>query len=216
MPRRTRTLIIVSAAVVIVLIVVGVLIATAGGRTRPDASGSNSTPGSTPASTPSSTSSPTPFGSATHAPQSLKSGVAPAPTVDPSFGAPVAETVDKTAPAQLPGSITARILSSTTVTATGTQVGEVSGPAVKVVVQLANGSAADISLDAVTVNGYYGTDLTPASPIVPKAENPGFSGSLAPGAATSGTYVFSVPEASRSSFVVTVSAAAGGLIAVFK
>ena len=112
--------------------------------------------------------------------------------------------------------MTARIFASKAITAEATQAGETSGPAIQVVVELINGSATAVSVNAVTVNGYYGSDLSPASPIVPKSTSPGFSGTVEPGAKATGTYVFTVPKESQSSFVLTVSVVAGGPIAVFK
>ncbi|MFM9919172.1 hypothetical protein [Lacisediminihabitans sp. H27-G8] len=209
--RRNRVLAIVLAALLVVLIVVGAVVATALAASQgPVSAGANAGSTATPRPSQSSTASPSPSASP-GAPTPT-----PSPTIDPAFGAPVAATVDKAAPAQLTGSLTARIVSSTPITATGTQVGEVSGPAIQVVLELVNGSAASVSLDAVSVNGYYGSDLTPASPIVPKETSTAFAGSLAANAKATGTYVFSVPKSDQPSFVLTMSASAGGALIVFK
>lgn len=204
--RRYRILIVVAASVVFVLIGVSILIATSIAN-----NGRSTLVGSTMTPTSSSSSSPS-------VPQPSSSGEAPAPehSIDPSFGQPVAETVGSTATAQLPGLMTARIAASKAITAEATQAGEISGPAIQVIVELVNGSATAVSVNTVTVNGYYGSDLTPASPIVPKSTSLGFSGTVEPGAKATGTYVFSVPKESQSSFVLTVSVVAGGPIAVFK
>lgn len=203
---RRILIVVVAASVVVVLIVVGILIATSVAS-----NGRSTAVVSTTSPTPSSSSSPP-----VSQPSSSAEAPAPGQSIDPSFGQPVAETVGSTAPAQLPGSMTARIVASKAITAEATQAGEISGPAVQVVVELVNGSATAVSVNAVTVNGYYGSDLTPASPIVPKSTSPGFSGTVEPGAKATGTYVFTVPKKSQSSFVLTVSAVAGGPIAVFK
>jgi cytoskeletal protein RodZ len=198
---------IVAAVVVILLIVGGILVASIGvGSTKPSASGS-STPSMSPSPSPSS--SETPGASVPAAPS-------PSPTVDPAYGAPVAQTVPKNAKGDFGDGVTARIAAIKSITATGTQAGEVSGPAAQVDIELMNGTTADISLGAVAVNAYYGVDKTPASPIVSKSGSAGFSGSLAAGKTATARYVFSVSKEQQKTLVVTIGKNAGSPIVVFQ
>ena len=202
-PNRRLTIWIVVAAIVVVLLVAGGLIAAGiGGAAQKHAQ-------------PIASMSPGP--AATNRPvQDPTSGAteAPSPTDDPSFGQPVAQTVPKDHSADFGDAVTARISALTPVTATGTQPGEVSGPAVQVDLELTNGTPAEISLATVDVNAYYGSDRKPATPIVSKSGSSGFTGTLAAGATAKGRYVFSVPEDQQNSVVITVSKSAGAPIVV--
>src|SRR5690554_87021 len=135
------------------------------------------------------------------------------PTLDPDFGEPVGDRAPQGETADLGGGLTAELVEVEGVTAEGTQAGEVSGPAAQVELQIVNGGADPFSLDEVTVNAYYGADLTPASPYFEPADAK-FSGTLAPGAAAEGRYVFRVPEADLGSVVITVSRGAGSPVVV--
>jgi hypothetical protein len=142
----------------------------------------------------------------------------PAPTAkpDPAFGQPVAKIVPRAEEATLGSGITGRIVALTPVEAKATRAGEVGGPAVQVDIELTNVSPTDLSLDGVTVNGYYGADKTPASPIVAQSGQGSFDGVLAAGATAKGRYVFSVPADQRDAVIITVSPAAGAALVVFK
>jgi hypothetical protein len=124
--------------------------------------------------------------------------------------------VPRTAEAALGSGITGRIAALTSVTATGTRAGEVSGPAVQVDLELTNVSPKELSLDGVAVNAYYGPDKTPASPVLVQSAQGRFDGALAAGATAKGRYVFSVPSEQRDSVIITVSPAPGVALVVFK
>lgn len=159
----------------------------------------------TPAPTPHASSEP-----ATPAPSLSPSAT---PTVDPDFGEQVGDRAPQGEPADLGGGVTAELVEVSAVTAEGTQAGEVGGPAVQVDLQLVNGSGEPFSLDGVTVNAYYGAGRTPASPYFEPADSK-FSGTLAPGTAADGRYVFRVPEAEQSSVLITVSTGTGSPLVV--
>jgi hypothetical protein len=92
--------------------------------------------------------------------------------------------------------------------------GNIAGPALRVTVRIKNGTADAIPLDGVTVNLYYGTDRTPASPEEDPSRAP-FSGTLAPGASADGIYVFSVPSNARDSVTVELGYIPGAPILLF-
>jgi hypothetical protein len=201
---RRRTIIIVVAIIVVVLAAVAILAAIGfGGAARQHRAAT--------------TSSPTPSASGTPIPQATATSTTPAPdaTADPRFGAPVAQTVPKDASADFGDTVTARITSITSTTATGTGVGEVSGPAVRVALSITNGTGSQISLNGVTVNAYYGSAMTPASPVGTQDDKT-FGGTLGASKTASGSYEFSVPKDQQSSLVITVSRAAGEPIVVFQ
>ncbi|HXD62002.1 MAG TPA: hypothetical protein VN619_08755 [Lacisediminihabitans sp.] len=203
---RRRTIIIVVAIIVVVLAAVAILAAIGfGGAARQHRAATTSSP------TPRASASETPI------PQATATSTTPAPdaTADPRFGAPVAQTVPKDASADFGDTVTARITSITSTTATGTGVGEVSGPAVRVALSITNGTGSQISLNGVTVNAYYGSAMTPASPVGTQDDKT-FGGNLGASKTASGSYEFSVPKDQQSSLVITVSRAAGEPIVVFQ
>lgn len=206
---RRRTTTIVVAVVAAILMIVGAIFAlTIGmdGSNPSSAGGPTSSPRATPS--PSGSSSSTPGASASPTPSA-------APTIDPDYGAPVAETVPKDAEGNLGGGFTARLAAIESIEATGTQVGEISGPAAQVDVEVTNGTGADIVLDSVTVNAYYGKDATPASPIASPTGNDGFSGILKPGEKATARFIFTAPKDQQKTLVLTVSPRAGAPIVVF-
>ena len=186
---------------IVVLLVVGAAIAAALGGSQ---GGTVSGPSRTPTST---------EGAST--PPSSPPEASPGPTIDPDFGRPVADTVPRDQPADFGDRVTARIAAITSVTATGSQPGEVSGPAVQVDVEITNGTSAELSLGTVTVNAYYGADLTPAAPYS-QPRSAAFPATLGPGATATARYVFSVPTDAQDSVVITVDKSAGDPIVVFE
>ncbi len=92
--------------------------------------------------------------------------------------------------------------------------GDVAGPAVMVTVRLVNGTARDISLDAVSVNLFHGADRTPGSPLADPRRMP-FTGTLPAGAAVEGIAVFTVPSDDRDRIDVEIGYRPGRSVAVF-
>lgn len=139
----------------------------------------------------------------------------PSPTVDPEFGAPVADTVPNDGTAAFGDGVTAHIAAQASITATGTVPGEVSGPAVQLDLELTNGTSSALDLTSVTVNVFYGPDRTPASPYHQPREE-AFPASLAAGSSATARFVFNVPKDAQSSLVITVSTTPGGPLVVFR
>lgn len=109
--------------------------------------------------------------------------------------------------------ITAHLVSVASINAKAIGPGEVSGPAVSVKIQLANGSSEPVSLDAVTVNV---TDSTGAPGLdMHGTETKPFSGALAAGRTSDGVYVFTVPLEHRNPITVSVSYSAGTPVVQF-
>lgn len=215
---KGKTALIASIVIVAVVAIGGLAWANAAGAPTPPshhaalaASGSG-----TPTSNPSPKTSPTPTAdgpTASPAPPALDPA-SPETKPDPRFGQPVAATKSLTEPATLSGGITAHIDSITPINAKGQGIGEVSGPAVSIAVTLTNTTASAVSLDQVSVGGYYGDHAAPGSPIMGDKDTT-LHGALAPGASASGTYVYSMPKNQRSSVIVTVTDAAGAPLVVF-
>ena len=209
---RRRTIAIVVAVIVVILVVTGALVAAGfnDAAHRGAASGPSGQP-SAASDTPSA--SATPQGDPSPDPSTAPT---PTATVDPRFGAPVAQTVSKDATGDLGNTVSAKITRITSITATGTQAGEVSGPASQVELTITNGTSSEISLAGVTVNAYYGSAMPPASPIESRQAGTAFRGTLAAAKTATASYVFSVPKDQQASLVVTVSREAGAPIVVFQ
>jgi len=97
--------------------------------------------------------------------------------------------------------VTARIVRVESVRARGHIPGEVSGPGLRLTVQVDNARPGRIPSNTAVANLYYGADRTPATPFVQSGARalPRFI--PARGSAT-GVFVFSVPVAQRTSVVL--------------
>lgn len=93
--------------------------------------------------------------------------------------------------------------------------GEISGPAIRVTVEIRNESTEPIDLEYVVVNAYSGQDRTPAAPIMQPGGDP-FTGSLDGGGSAEGVYLFSLDETDREDVTITVDHGAGEPIVVFE
>jgi hypothetical protein len=148
------------------------------------------------------------------------STAAPAPAkdgeMDARFGGVVAQTAEVKQDVKTPSGLTANVVSVESYTATAKRAGEVSGPAVKVTLRLTNGTGGAFPLSTASVNAYYGSDATPAAPVAGDPAAKPFSGSLAPGAAATAVYVFSVPADQDGSVTLTLSDQAGARLVVFQ
>jgi len=134
------------------------------------------------------------------------------PTPDPRFGAAVAQTVSTGDSSSFGGQVAVTVSAFTAVTVSASGPGEVSGPGMKATVVVRNGGSTPVDLSSISVNGYYGDEYTPASPVA--SETTGLTGSLAAGEQASGAYVFSVPKDSQSAFRVTVGSGASPIVLV--
>lgn len=128
----------------------------------------------------------------------------PAAVLAPAPGLPPAvQPVALASTSDLRNGMRARLVEVRSVDAHARIPGEVSGPALRVTVELTNTTASPASLDRVAVNLYTGSDGVPAVPVTEQA-GPALHGSLAPGASARGTYAFTVPVAQRGEVTVTV------------
>ncbi len=180
----------IPAALLVLLLAAGVVLAVLAGRQDATPSAGAATP---------STSTPT--------------APADASTVDPAQPADPTDPVEPTVPAEpvhdadvpppaLPAvalgedatagdGVTAAVRSVESVRGDGYGPGQVDGPALRVTVELRNGTTAALSLDGVTVTVATGADALPGSPIDDPATRP-FAGELAAGGSATAVYVFGV------------------------
>ena len=128
--------------------------------------------------------------------------------------------------------VTARIASVKAVHADAVGPGEVSGPGLRIVMEITNSGTRAINLDnaVVTIADAQGTPglmmvFTPQTPgevddDVPAVSRDSFSypmtGSLAPRKKASGTYVFTIPTGHRNPVTVNFSYAGGAPVVLFK
>lgn len=186
----------VSIGIVLVIAVVVVLLVRAGGDgedatndpRRVDPTASASEPVVAPSPAPSTDgSSSTPAGGTVSTPR---------PTAPPEPSKPV----DIGDVAAIDAGAKAQIVTIKSVTSEAESPGEISGPAIQVTIQISAGSK-DVSLADVVVNGYYGSDVTPAIPVAKPGGRP-FAGTLSGGEKTTGVYVFNVPAADRDDVTI--------------
>jgi hypothetical protein len=127
---------------------------------------------------------------------------------------PAAEPVALADTSQVGDGVRARLAEIRAVDAHARIPGEVSGPALRVTVELTNTTASPLSVDGVAVNLYTGADGAPSSPVTEQDGTP-LHGSLAPGASAQGVYAFTVPVDQRDLVTVTVAVGPQAGTAVF-
>lgn len=159
---------------------------------------------SSPSASPSAT-DPSPSGSASPGPSAAATEPGdPATVPGGGFDPSTEPAVGLDDPAAFESGVTARLDELEAVQGEAQGPGEVSGPAVRVTIELTNGTGAAIALDRTVINVYGGPEQTPGSPL----SGPGvdeFSGSLAAGGSATGVYVFALPLDQRDPLQVTVS-----------
>ena len=211
-PSRRRRLLLVALALLVVAAVV-VLVVTGGGGSsssadrRPAASSSSapatgSAAGSTaPASGSAGSASPL-----TPTPTGPTSNADEGPAALPAVALDASAAVGNGVVATLPG------IEGIQAQATGP--GNIAGPALRVTVQITNGTNQSVGLDGVAVNLYLGADRAPASPVDDPSMRP-FTGALAAGQSATGVYVFTVPADARDAVTVEVGYQAGAPLLEF-
>ncbi len=136
------------------------------------------------------------------------------PTEDVDEPPPSLPEVPLEAPAEVGNGVVATIASVEEIDGTAVGPGNVAGPALRITVRIENGTAGPVSLDGVAVNLSSGPERTPASPLDDPSRAP-FSGTVEPGGAGEGVYVFSVPTDVRDQVTVEVGYQAGAPLLLF-
>jgi hypothetical protein len=203
--RRRPALVALALLVVAAIVVAAVVLGTGGERPDSDAASASSS-----ASTSAVTSAPS-----SSVPSPTTTAPAPSgPTGDPNDPPPSRPAVALSDTAEAGDGVTASLPLIEEIDGHAVGPGNVSGPALRITVRVTNGTHGAVSLDGVSVNVAYGSELTPASPLEDSSADP-FTGSLAPGASAQGVYVFSVPEGSRDSVTIEVGYQAGAPLLLF-
>lgn len=101
------------------------------------------------------------------------------------------------------------------VTGEAVQPGEVSGPAIRVTVQVTNETGREFNTSSIAVNAYTGKARVPAGTLVQPGGVP-FYGRLAPGESTYGVYLFAIAADQRSDVTITVDYSAAVAVVVFQ
>jgi len=203
MPPRRKALI-WGGAIIAAIALAAVIWFLVGGRGE-----SGPTPSPSVSTTPSASGSPsaTPGDSAS-----------PDPSTPAESNGPVAPEAEPVAPDEVvvaPGDVTISLARIEGVDGEAVTPGEVSGPAVRVTVDITNGGDEPLDLGYAVVNGYYGASRTPSSTFTRPGGQP-FSGALAPGQSAQGVYLFSVPLADRGDVTITVDYKIGESTIVFR
>ena len=179
-----------------VLVVAAVAVSVGVWASMPDGAPGAAGP-SDPVPSPGITPGPSPTETAVLTPPSTDAPTDPAPEMTTP---PVA--LDGTA--SFGTGVTARLTAVESVAGEASGPGEVAGPAVRVTVELHNGTNHALALNMVVVDVFAGSELAPGEPL----SGPGvrwFDGTLEPGDDATGVYVFGVPADRRDQVHVRVS-----------
>ncbi|PTU54831.1 hypothetical protein DBB34_17460 [Sphaerisporangium cinnabarinum] len=144
-------------------------------------------------------------------------GTAGTDGADPAV-VPVAPELEPAAPdqtVQAPDGVAVRLAQVEHVEGEAVAAGETSGPAVRLTVEVTNGTDAPLDLSYAVVNAYTGEDRVPAGRLVQPGGRP-FEGELAPGESGTGVVLFSIPDADRDDVTVAVEYAPGTSTVVFR
>jgi hypothetical protein len=195
---RRRLLYIGIAAVLVVALVVLILVLN-----RDDSDDSGSTASSTSA-----------VATDTSVPAPLPTPTPTGPTEVVDQPPPALPEVALDAEAAVGNGIVATLPRIEAIEGTAVGPGNIAGPALRVTVRIANGTAEDVPLEGVAVNMYYGADRTPASPLDDPSRRP-FGGLVSAGDSAEGIYVFSVPADARDAVTIEVGYQAGAPLLLF-
>lgn len=144
----------------------------------------------------------------------------PSPTSSPTDGGaaavlPELPPVGLQQPIVAPDGVSAKLTKLESVDGEAVGAGDIAGPAIRVTVELSNGTSADFDTALTVVNAYYGADRTPANALV-KPGGRSLSGTIASGASQDAVYIFSIPEDERGDVTITVDYAPGQPAIVFQ
>ena len=199
-PPRGRRVVaaVVAAAVLVVVVAVAAVVLTDRGSARVDDQLSASTP-PPPASargeeTAGSGTSPT----SNSSPAATEKATGDAPGAAKTTSASLDET------AESGEGVSVKVVKIEHVQGKANGPGEVAGPAVRLTVQVANGSPKQLSMELALVNVYYGEARTPAASLSGPGADP-LAGSIDPGKSASGRYVFGVPRSKQDQLTVEFS-----------
>lgn len=114
---------------------------------------------------------------------------------------PTAPPVDLTEQAEPTEQVRVRLALLEAVAGEATLPGEVSGPALRVSVEVTNDTAQALDLTTAVTNLYHGAEMTPAITLS-KPGRVDLPATLAPGSTATGVYVFAVPTDDRAEVTV--------------
>ncbi len=171
-------------------------------------------PGPSPTATPTAPAPEPPAPSDPAAPADEGSGQAPVDVVVPPAEVPVLPPVPLSEEADFGTQVAARLTAVARVDGEGQGLGEDSGPALAVTVEMTNGTAAAVDLSVVVVNL---TDAAgnPGQMLLGDPRSAPFTGPLAAGASATATYVLRLPADDTTDVSVTLSYGAEAPTAVF-
>ena len=217
-PGRARVVAAVLAAAVLAA-AVAVVVSLTGSDPEPTGDGTRAAGTSAaPTSVVPATAAPSGTAAAGSEPPATEPSGAPSPAAETTGGSadepPALPAVPLSAPASAGDGVVATLPEVVAIEGSGTGPGNIAGPAVRVTVEVRNGTAETIALDQVAVNAYAGADRTPASPLDDPAQRP-FTGSLAPGETATAVQVFSVPTEDLGAVTVELGYRAGAPLLLF-
>lgn len=210
-----------AVAALVAMAVVGVWWAVARGGVSDGAAATPSPSASSPvadastAATPSASTSPS-------AEETVADPDAVAPPAPPADGAaapgpdgrPTLAPVAIDAAVQPAAGVTARVAQVEDVVGEAVLPGEVGGPAVRVHVEVVNGTTAPLDLSVALLNAYTGPDLAPATELSAPGPVP-FPASVAPGGTAKAAFVLRMDPAERSQVRLELDLGGAAAVALF-
>lgn len=150
------------------------------------------------------------------------------PVPEPSVAPPTATGTPTVVPTRKPSSVetgldddvetapgvTASVEQIEAVTGEARGPGEIAGPALRVTINLKNGSDEAIRTELGLINVYYGKDRTPAGTLSGPGATP-FPAEIPAGGSGSGTSVFNVPTGQRDQIEVEFSYSTDAPVVIF-
>lgn len=137
----------------------------------------------------------------------------PTPTTGPDGRAGVTTGLDASAaPTQ---GVTASLSGIEAVTGEAMTPGEIGGPALRITVEIANGTSQDLDLGSAVVTLTYGADAIPAPPLGEPGGQP-FPATVASGQTATSVVLFTVPADSRNDITVSVDLGIGTVVTAFR
>ncbi|GEK78815.1 hypothetical protein [Agrococcus baldri] len=206
--QRRWVIVAIVAAVVIFVGVIWAAVATGAGAPR---AGSSVSP--TPAATAPAASDPAPTSSQAPAPSAAPAATPPpaVPTAAPPASdapiAPEAAPVEPEEVAEQEG-VEVELARIERVQGEAIAPGEIAGPAIRLTVDVRNGTDEPIDAGLIVVNAYFGDARTPGNSLMQPGGSP-FGGSIAPGESARGVYLFESGDVELADTLVGVDVVPG-------
>lgn len=204
--QRRWVVLAVAAAVIIVAGIVWAAIATGSGAPAAPTPSASSEPTGSAATAPATASAPT--RSASAAPSGPPASTPP--STGTTSGSPIAPEAEPVAPDEVAEQeeVEVELVRVEQVEGEAIAPGEIAGPAIRLTIEVRNGSSEPIDAGLIAVNAYFGEERSPGNPLMQPGGSP-FGGSVAAGDTARGVYLFESGTADLADTLVGVDVLPG-------